>query len=956
VTDNILETVLKVTGLDQVTQQFRDFGDAGAKAFDEVAKAADQATAPMTKAATAATAQRTALAGASTAVNGLSAAYRNVTGSINQVAAPTLAWLAATRAVAPAATQAAQGVGLISTATRALGSATSGLGGVFGGLRGLFASTAASAQGLNVSYRDMRIAMAPLRALAGELGVSLGGLGGIVRASRAGFIAFGGVVAAGVTIALAQAGDAAKRLQAQLTALTGSPTKGKAAFDGLDKAAKGAEVSISAVADAYQQLINIQQKINAQKGIVLPPNSESQIGATDKAMAEFVVTIDRLATSQGKTREESLKLQQQLIEIATAVDKDGKLVGLTAEAFNKLRQTAPEVARAFQQGFAPFATLEQVEQRLRNQGPASISQFISAINKIKPATDAAFASYTKTVPQQIQAVKDKWEELQRAFNEAGGFDFVTNAIKNVSKDLDDLAKKGFWGTLKENFKLVTTDGASAFGGLGTEINKAGEEGNGIFGRLLGTIRTFFNDLRTNFSGLRKLTDLEALKDDFVAVGLAMETLKVPEGLAAKLRELGSTRSLNPIKTDADVVKAEFDALGKSIDEADKKVQKLTISKEKVPQLKVETDDTARIIREQGASERKAEAEQKAALAAQGFTNQIQEQIDQTNKLVEQFQPFVDNLKKVDDTKVPDIEIKSNVPEEAKKSESALDSLKGAFEQLKNFITPILQQLNPVSSAGAAELGGQGQGQAAGFIQPFQDAATQLQTIFSQMATQAQTTADQIKQAFEGVGSAFDDLANRAESAMERAVAAMQRLIDAAKQAADAVKSAGDAGGGDLGGLQFAGGGHVRGPGTTTSDSIWARLSRDEFVVNAREVANVGLDFMHALNSGRIWDYLANVFGGVRGFSMGGLVDGISSRIIMPSFSPSIVTAKVKAPGYAGGGPVSGSFNLKINGQSVGVIHASEATARNIRKAESELELMSARQKIRRNGPSQNWDR
>lgn len=53
---------------------------------------------------------------------------------------------------------------------------------------------------------------------------------------------------------------------------------------------------------------------------------------------------------------------------------------------------------------------------------------------------------------------------------------------------------------------------------------------------------------------------------------------------------------------------------------------------------------------------------------------------------------------------------------------------------------------------------------------------------------------------------------------------------------------------------FAGGGspgHVRGAGTSTSDSILARLSNNEFVMRAKAVAKYGLGFMHAINSGKI---------------------------------------------------------------------------------------------------------
>lgn len=59
---------------------------------------------------------------------------------------------------------------------------------------------------------------------------------------------------------------------------------------------------------------------------------------------------------------------------------------------------------------------------------------------------------------------------------------------------------------------------------------------------------------------------------------------------------------------------------------------------------------------------------------------------------------------------------------------------------------------------------------------------------------------------------------------------------------------------------FARGGLIQGPGTTTSDSILARLSKGEYVLRAAAVQKYGLDFLNQLNAGRL-----------QGFASGGLV-------------------------------------------------------------------------------------
>lgn len=82
---------------------------------------------------------------------------------------------------------------------------------------------------------------------------------------------------------------------------------------------------------------------------------------------------------------------------------------------------------------------------------------------------------------------------------------------------------------------------------------------------------------------------------------------------------------------------------------------------------------------------------------------------------------------------------------------------------------------------------------------------------------------------------------------------------------------GAGGGGLLGGLfgfkdggavEAATGGLIRGPGTATSDSIPARLSDGEFIVNAAATRR-NLDLLHAINRGEIAAFAAGGLAGDR---------------------------------------------------------------------------------------------
>lgn len=72
---------------------------------------------------------------------------------------------------------------------------------------------------------------------------------------------------------------------------------------------------------------------------------------------------------------------------------------------------------------------------------------------------------------------------------------------------------------------------------------------------------------------------------------------------------------------------------------------------------------------------------------------------------------------------------------------------------------------------------------------------------------------------------------------------------------------------------FASGGHVRGPGTGTSDSIMARLSNGEFVTDAKTVSAFGVNFFHNLKAMARGGAPTRKKGPIPAFADGGFVGG-----------------------------------------------------------------------------------
>lgn len=157
-------------------------------------------------------------------------------------------------------------------------------------------------------------------------------------------------------------------------------------------------------------------------------------------------------------------------------------------------------------------------------------------------------------------------------------------------------------------------------------------------------------------------------------------------------------------------------------------------------------------------------------------------------------------------------------------------------------------------------------------------------------------ATMFEQIGSGAKSAKDAFADFARSV----ISAINRI--AAQKIAEELFGGMSKGGSGLGGLisglfqwaGFASGGYVTGPGTSTSDSIPARLSAGEYVLRAEAVRRVGVDFLHALNGGMFGPR----WSGLRlAFADGGLVPGVAQA---PAAAPSqtVRIVNVIDPGMA----------------------------------------------------------
>lgn len=162
----------------------------------------------------------------------------------------------------------------------------------------------------------------------------------------------------------------------------------------------------------------------------------------------------------------------------------------------------------------------------------------------------------------------------------------------------------------------------------------------------------------------------------------------------------------------------------------------------------------------------------------------------------------------------------------------------------------------------ADMPGEAGNNARAMLAELENEMLRLNTVTNDLTTAFKDGLESgIQSSLTGLADGTMDLADAVLNLAKSIVDSMARIAaqQLASMAMDGLGSL-SGGAGILGSLFAATGGYISGPGTSTSDSIPARLSDGEFVMNAAAVRRYGVDFMHSLNRGN-----------TPGFTTGGLV-------------------------------------------------------------------------------------
>lgn len=136
---------------------------------------------------------------------------------------------------------------------------------------------------------------------------------------------------------------------------------------------------------------------------------------------------------------------------------------------------------------------------------------------------------------------------------------------------------------------------------------------------------------------------------------------------------------------------------------------------------------------------------------------------------------------------------------------------------------------------------------------------------------------------------------------------------------------------------YAGGGAVSGPGTSTSDSISARLSDGEFVINADAVKKYGQGLFESLNAKKF-----AMGGPVSRFANGGSVRGYASGGAVTS-AQAVPNVEINVNNQTGTNTTAELTDMKFDGEKyIATIALKAMTGQDGRKAMRNTYGMSAK--------------
>jgi hypothetical protein len=822
------------------------------------------------------------------------------------------------------------------------------------------AEAGAGALGATEAIKAIQEAIHALHPALAEAGLGLGELGPVMEAARGGALALAAAIGGTLTVAFEKAGDAANDAAQRLGSfLPGGTGAGKQAFAGLEELSKTLNVSALGLAKPFEALIRAapagtpQQDLQKTLGAFVTSMQAERIPEADamKAITEFWKSAgEKKYVDEGDFK----RLREAAPDTADAL-----LKGLQKQAPGAVAAGIIPTTEALQVAGGPEFAADATARKIKSGADAADS-IGTAFDHLKASVDnmeKAISGGTSVVADAINALAGFFNKTAEKINQ------LSPAGKGLLEGGAAAGIVGgaiYGGTLGAPGGILGIGGGALLGALLGGLGGAGlgfGAGKGLDALTGGAGTPFPETLQPGFDlkSPQARKELDALAETIGKLGKtagdATDDLgKIPKelgvigaGLARQqagldLQFLPAEQAsqlahdkLNVERADIAVQQAQL-----GLDQAAKQQAIAGLSQRQadlgVDQARnqldtIQASNLLRRLQQSGAdvsttsTDPNVDIARKRQQMAQDEARDLQEKQAETNlaraKIEQQYAYLQPALAKLAGEQAK-INLKSAELEQSDSSLklakdeagqplardlSALRYAQAQWDELKRIseygkgtvdsLKTIIELLGGQKKAGEQKAGEQKAGEQQG-KQLSPEEMQNLRDSFLKKSAEQQPEQQSAGQEAPAQLASAGESADAAKASFDGAAGAADQLTTALEAAAAAAQGGGGA-------VEVAGGGHVRGPGSTTSDSIVARLSDGEFVQSARAVGFWGTDFMHAINN-------------AHRFNIGGFVPLRSPKL--PAFA---------AGGLAGGGMSHlGTVDLRTDHGSVTMMASASA--------------------------------
>jgi hypothetical protein len=658
-----------------------------------------------------------------------------------------------------------------------------------------FAALEGKTEGGRLASERFREAIHTLHPVLETAGLGLGNLGAFARVAGAGMGALGAAIAGSVIVGLAKLGDEALVAKKRLSDLQQNRQGGNSLFEGLDKEAQKLGTDVSNLLPGIENLIALRNQLNANGNVITAPGHApfaSQFGdlSNDKLKAAAKSLFAELLAGNATTDAATKAWTAFTAELQNAGQ-------LTPAAVKAIASASPGAANALAQSLQKgFGNYDDLLKSLSKGTKISADEVIRDLARIGPEAEKALAINPKTFDASLDHLTSSFKSFFKSVEGDGAL--LSRVIDRIGDGLDKLHDRAEANRSKSPTAVPPTS---------------------PFGRLLSALG-IDNPQETPNARVGK---------EFDALGKP-DTGAAPGNRRPALEPFNPHNIENPEITDQSAVQPTGAAPS--------------------PQR----DRFGQIVNPRTAEERAAYAAEERAQAAREGATIIPTHPprldfgDGRNGIFDQG-PFSKNP---NDT-FEGGKLRQSSDGKRTWNNGYFDTPNGRIydpnyddDPRGNKVRPLWHD-DPVKPDRAA--GGFREPGAAGWVNGDPKPYKEHYYDFSKDPNYGPITGgSRIPPPIPGdpagirVRPIQEDQRSDADDAVQ---SGLSSLAQALSDAVDKIRSK-DAGSPVA---HAASGGHITGPGTSTSDSIPARLSDGEYVLNAKAVQNVGVDKLDAVNSG-----------------------------------------------------------------------------------------------------------